>query len=221
MKKILTIIGLAAATLAGANAAVVITEVMSSSAHGGGTNNADWFELTNTGLSAADITGWSWDDDTVTPGSAGFGSITSIGAGRSIIFNGETLGAEASWISNWGLSGVTVVNLGGTIFQSISTTGDQVNIYDASNSLVASVSFGTATTGFSFEWDSSGNFLGLSAIGENGAFQAVSNGQTTGLGAGVDVGSPGLVPEPKTWALIGIGTSFMLWNLRRRRRIQG
>jgi len=26
------------------------------------------------------------------------------------------------------------------------------------------------------------------------------------------------VPEPKTWALIGIGTSFMLWNLRRRRR---
>jgi len=26
------------------------------------------------------------------------------------------------------------------------------------------------------------------------------------------------VPEPKTWLLIGIGTSFMIWNLRRRRR---
>ncbi|TSA34840.1 MAG: PEP-CTERM sorting domain-containing protein [Verrucomicrobiaceae bacterium] len=26
------------------------------------------------------------------------------------------------------------------------------------------------------------------------------------------------VPEPKTWVLIGIGSSFMLWNMRRRRR---
>jgi hypothetical protein len=25
------------------------------------------------------------------------------------------------------------------------------------------------------------------------------------------------VPEPQTWVLIGIGSSFMLWNLRRRR----
>jgi hypothetical protein len=29
------------------------------------------------------------------------------------------------------------------------------------------------------------------------------------------------IPEPKTWVMIGIGTSFMLWNLRRRRRVQG
>ncbi len=29
------------------------------------------------------------------------------------------------------------------------------------------------------------------------------------------------VPEPKTWLLIGIGTSFMIWNLRRRRRFDG
>jgi hypothetical protein len=26
------------------------------------------------------------------------------------------------------------------------------------------------------------------------------------------------LPDPKTGALIGIGSSFMLWNLRRRRR---
>ena len=29
------------------------------------------------------------------------------------------------------------------------------------------------------------------------------------------------VPEPQTWVMIGIGSSFMLWNLRRRREIQG
>ncbi len=29
------------------------------------------------------------------------------------------------------------------------------------------------------------------------------------------------VPEAKTWALIGIGSAFMMWNLRRKRRIEG
>ncbi|MFA7344138.1 MAG: PEP-CTERM sorting domain-containing protein [Terrimicrobiaceae bacterium] len=29
------------------------------------------------------------------------------------------------------------------------------------------------------------------------------------------------VPEPKTWLLIGIGSAFMLWNLRRRRDLVG
>ena len=29
------------------------------------------------------------------------------------------------------------------------------------------------------------------------------------------------VPEPKTWVMIGIGTSFMLWNLRRKRNLVG
>jgi len=28
-----------------------------------------------------------------------------------------------------------------------------------------------------------------------------------------------VVPEPKTWVMIGIGSAFMLWNLRRRREI--
>ncbi len=29
------------------------------------------------------------------------------------------------------------------------------------------------------------------------------------------------VPEPTTWALIGLGTAFMMWNLRRKRQIEG
>ncbi|MFZ4776526.1 MAG: PEP-CTERM sorting domain-containing protein, partial [Terrimicrobiaceae bacterium] len=29
------------------------------------------------------------------------------------------------------------------------------------------------------------------------------------------------VPEPSTWALIGLGSAFMMWNLRRKRRIEG
>ena len=29
------------------------------------------------------------------------------------------------------------------------------------------------------------------------------------------------VPEPKTWVMIGIGSWFMLWNVRRRRNLVG
>jgi hypothetical protein len=29
-----------------------------------------------------------------------------------------------------------------------------------------------------------------------------------------------VVPEPKTWALIALGSAFMLWNLRRKRSIK-
>jgi hypothetical protein len=202
--KNVTLAALVTAVLAiPSHAQLRITEVMSSSAHGGGTNNEDWFELTNTGAGALSLVGFSWDDNSNTPGSAFLGGITSIAAGQSIIFTGEPLGGEASWISNWGLSGVTVVNLGGTGFQNFGAGGDALNIYDSGNALVTSVTFGTATSGFSFEWDTNGVSLGLSAIGQNGAFQAVDNGSG---GPGVDVGSPGTaVPEPSTWALLILG----------------
>ncbi len=201
------------------SAALVITEVMSSSAHAGGTNNGDWFELTNTGPLALNITGWSWDDNSNTAGSATFGGYTSFAAGQSVIFSEETVGAEAAWITDWGITGVTVVNLGNGAFQGLGAGGDAVNIYNASNVLVASVTFGSATTGFSFEWDTLGNSLGLSAIGQKGAFQAAENGQTAGAGPGVDVGSPGVaVPEPAA-AMLLASAGMMLWVLRRKRTL--
>lgn len=220
MKKFPTILGITFTLLTcfGAQAGLVITEVMSSSAHSGGTNNGDWFELTNNGVAAFDLTGFSWDDNSNTAGSSGFGSITSIGAGQSIIFTEETLGAESSWIANWGLSGVTVVHLGSAGFQGLAAGGDAINIYDNLGALVTGVTFGTATAGYSFEWDINGNSLGLSVTGENGTFQALSNGQTTGNGPGVDIGSPGVaVPEPSTYAMLLASAGVMFWTLRRKR----
>ncbi|MGH8047790.1 MAG: lamin tail domain-containing protein, partial [Chthoniobacterales bacterium] len=172
MRKLLTGIGFALFLAGSSVAQLHVTEVMSSSAHGGGTNNGDWFELTYSGVGTFDLNGWSWDDNSNLSGSATFGSVTSIAAGQSIIFTQETVGAEAAWISDWGLTGVTVVNLGSTIFQNFSATGDEIHIYNnlGVEQTSAGVVFGTATDGFSFAWDTAGNSLGLSVAGQNGAF---------------------------------------------------
>lgn len=195
-----------------------ITEIMNRSAHPTGTSNGDWFELTNNGALVLDITGWSWDDSDGVAGTSGFGSITSIDAGKSIIFVQETIGAEAAWINDWGINGVSVVNLGAsaTAFQDFSVSGDSLNIYNGSNTLVASVTFGSGTSGYSFAWDMSGVSLGVSTIGSDGAFRAAGNGAG---GAGVDVGSPGfaVVPEPSSFLLVAAGGAILLMRGVRRK----
>jgi hypothetical protein len=188
---------------------------MSSSAHPGGTSNSDWFELTNNGATAVDITGWSWDDDSQTPGVATFGAITMIGAGESVLITQETLGQEAAWRADWNVdSSVQVVNLGGSGIPGFSSGGDSIFIFDAADQLVTSVTFGPATQGFTFAWDRFGTSLGISVLGENGAYRASFNGAG---GAGIDVGSVGFSAVPEPSALLLVGSIIGAGVLRRRR----
>ena len=209
------IVGIALCLGVAARADLVITEAMSSSVHTNTAANADWWELFNSGASDVDLTGYSWDDNSVTPGSADFNGLT-IAAGTYLIVCGETLGAEQAWRDVWGIAAsVPVVNLGGTEFQSFSSAGDEIHLYSPALVELAAVTFGAATAGYSFEWDATGASLGLSVIGENGAFQATSSG---GGVSGPDVGSPGAgaaIPEPATAALLALGAAALL---RRRRR---
>ncbi len=214
MKPIIPILALLASATPG-GAAIIITEVMSSSLHpSGGSNNGDWFEITNTGGSSVDVTDWTWDDSSNTPGSSNFGSLKVIAAGQSVIICEEPIGSESTWLSDWGIAGVAVFTIGGSSFQGLGAGGDQVNIYNAAGTLMTSVTFGSAIGGASFEWDMAGISLGTSAIGENGAFRSAFDG--TGA-AGQDVGSPGfaLVPEPGT---TGITVAAGLAALTRRGR---
>ena len=70
---------------AGVAPIVAITEVSptgSSASYG-----ADWFELTNTGSSALDITGWKMDDNSNSfAASVALRGVTSIAAGQSVVF---------------------------------------------------------------------------------------------------------------------------------------
>lgn len=214
-KRLLPLLAATAACFvaAEARAELVITEIQSNQDFGTG---EDWWELTNFGNSAVDLTGWKYDDSTANPALAFTFGPLSIAAGESIVFV-EDLTAEAfhDW---WGttLGSYQVVTFGGSGLGL--GQNDAVNLFDSADNLVTSLSY--AAGGFTLSDGSSslGGHAGLSAggsevyqsmvfdpnfdftdprytfavAGQYGAFQSVS---------GLDVGSPGMitaVPEPSS-----------------------
>ena len=113
---------------------------------------ADWFELTNTSKSAINITGWKFDDNSNSFGSAlTLNGVTSIGAGESVVFveTSTVVDAVARFKSNWFGTNVPATFKIGSYSGTgagLSTTGDAVNIYNATGDLQANVVFGGSTT---------------------------------------------------------------------------
>ncbi len=167
---------------ASVNSNLVITEVMSESAHSGGTNG-DWWELSYTGSSTVDLTGYSWDDDSNIAGTVTFGSIT-IGPNESIVILDDDGSLTASWKSEWALGGgVNVYDQSYfSVFSGLDSI-DDVYLYDPSGKMVSSVTYPGSQTGFSNGWDTNGIFLGFSVAGKKDAYQSTNP-------AG-DVASPG------------------------------
>ncbi len=189
---------------ASAQSQILITEIQSKQDFSGG---EDFFELTNFGAAPVDLTGWKYDDDTANPAVAfTFGSI-SIGPGESVVFVEALTPSEfRNW---WGIPETTQV-----FTYSGSGLGlgqnDQVNIFDASDNLVVSLSYAAAgftrSSGdpslgghagpsagggqvyFSLIWDPTSSVAAprytFAMAGANGAFAAAQ---------GLDVGSPGVV----------------------------
>lgn len=195
-----------AASIAPAAVSLKITEVMSSG------STADWFELTNFGDTAATITGYKMDDSSFSSGAGAavaLNGITSIAAGESVIFMETSSAADATAFKTfWG--GISSVQVG--IYSGsgvgLSSGSDGVGVFDASNVLLDSVSFGAATSNVSFGYNpSTSTFGALSAVGVNGAFQSAN--------AANNVGSPGVVPEPATLGLLGCAGSLLLARRRR------
>jgi len=157
---------------------------------------ADWFEITNNGTSVLDITGWKIDDNSNSFAVAlALNGITSIAPGESVIFL-ETSSTNAATIianfkSAWFGSNVPANLQVGSYTGSgagLSSSGDAVNLFDASGNLKANITFGVSTTNKTFN-----NAAGLtntststlSQVGINDAFAAINDVN--------QIGSPGTI----------------------------
>ncbi|BAY75023.1 putative outer membrane adhesin [Nostoc linckia NIES-25] len=160
---------------------------------------ADWFEVTNTGTSAVNITGWRVDDDSNNfANSVALNGVTSIAPGQSVIFiegNASTASAfKTAWFGNNVPNAFTIGTYSGSGI-GLSTGGDAVNLFDSSGNRITGIRFGTSTTGLTFD-----NKAGvgsttlplptvstLSVAGVNGAFVASNVPETGSPGTTVNV----------------------------------
>lgn len=201
----------------------------------------EFFEITNLGNAAVEISGWVYDDDKAGDSSA-FGSLFgSLTAGESLIFTEMAaddfrafwnLGASAKIYSIGGLS-----NLG---------KNDTINIYDATAAIVDSVTYpvgfpasgtscnrplgvvGAVPTTASWTCSVVGDTYGSRRSGEVPltAYSTLENGALVPhmeTVARFDIANPGAygvaaaaVPEPRTYAMMIGGLALLGFALRRR-----
>lgn len=226
------LLGIVAAALSAsavtAHAAVKITEV---AAWGSSTSNpaipyaSDWFELTNTGTSAVNITGWKMDDNSNSFALAvALTGISSIAAGESVIFTESAV--TASFLSTWfGAASPSGLQIGTYTGSGVglSSTADAVNIFNASGILQANVTFGAADAISPYQtFDNAAGLNNtaisqLSVVGTNGAFVAANHA--------IEIGSPGTiaaaVPEPESYAMMLAGLGLLGFAARRKKQQSG
>lgn len=181
-----------------------ITEVMSQAASGNN-NSADWWELSNFDSQSVSLAGWRFNDD-----SGGLATAftlpagLSIAPGESIIFvEGLTSAQFRTW---WGAaalpSSVQIISYNGNGL-AFSADGDGLRLWNATAAAdadtAASVDFGAATAGVSFNYNPALNQFGApSQLGVNGVFRAAS---------APDIGSPGLYRLPVVLPVLTVSRS--------------
>ncbi|HMP82661.1 MAG TPA: PEP-CTERM sorting domain-containing protein [Verrucomicrobiota bacterium] len=228
LKKTLAVLAAAALAPQFSNAQLLVTEI-NSNASGG-----DFWELTNFGLSPVNLfngaTPWSWDDDSDTPGASLLPLGISIASGESIIILPDTTDV-AGFRNVWGLDlSVQVLSVSVQIGLG---QNDRVTLFDDANNPVVSLNYAAGGFTRSSGDASTGGHAGVSAGGLNtqSAIWDPNFGNTPGTARytvatnavfgsfaapnGNGYGSPGLVPEPTTTALAGLGLAAVLIFRRR------
>ncbi len=197
MKKLIVVLIVMAFAATFAVAGVQFTEVMPASSHASDVtnDNGDWFEITNTGAFDVSLDGWSWVDDKSSHEKLVFPDVT-LSAGQSLICLEEN--DSADWLSTWGLSSsniIVVTEADFTAFHGLGAGGDSLNLYDSDDNLVDSFTWTSSNEGISFDILNGGE----SQVGVNGAWAS------NDVDGASDVASPGVVPEPTTFALLTVG----------------
>lgn len=197
----------ALAVSSSAHAAVYITEW----AYAAGTG--EYVELTNFGPGPVDFAGWSYDDDSRTPGSFDLTGFGLVQPGQSVVFTEAT--DASAFSAAWSLPPSVLVlanntnNLG---------RNDEINIYDASSNLVDRLTFGDQNFPGSLRTQNVGGNIPPAALGLNAPLLAVASVSGDAYGSHAssagDIGSPGTyIPEPSSLAICSLA---ILPLLRRR-----
>lgn len=170
----------------------------------------EFIEITNTGPTAIDMTGWSFDDDSRVAGTVSLSSFGLVAAGESVIISEA---AANDFRTLWGLSasikvlGKNTTNLGGS---------DEINLYNAGNVLVDRLTYTSAVVS---TLNVSGN-VPVSALGLNDQSKAVLSyvgdiyGSRTASAFVANPGTYPAIPEPASMALLAVG-GLMLTARRR------
>ncbi|MEO8149691.1 MAG: SdiA-regulated domain-containing protein [Bacteroidia bacterium] len=173
---------------------VIISEVAPWSS-GNSPVAADWFEVTNTGNSALNISGWKFDDNSNSfASSVTLNGITSIAPGESVIFleTATPVTTIATFKTTWfGANPPTGLQVGSYTGSGVglSTSADAVNLFNSSGALQANVTFGISTGTAPYRtFNNAAGFNNavittLSSVGVNDAFIAINDVS--------EIGSPG------------------------------
>lgn len=179
-----------------------ITEVESGEASGASVKTADWWELTSFESEPVDLSRWRFNDNAgglTDPYTISTGVV--IHPGESVIF-AEGL-SRSEFINWWGATNlptnIQVITYPGNGL-GLGASGDGLRLWnDAANDAndtVASVDFGVAEPGVTFNYDPVAGQFGIpSGLGTNGVFKAAKTS---------DIGSPGRIIAPAISPFLGV-----------------
>ncbi|MGZ4116590.1 MAG: lamin tail domain-containing protein, partial [Bacteroidia bacterium] len=168
--------------------AMRITEYMY---NGGGAGSVGEFvEFTNVGGTPVDMTGWSFDDNTRTPGSQDLSAFGTVQPGESVIL---TEIAASTFRANWGLCppvkviGGCTNNLG---------REDEINLYNASSVLVDRLTYGDVTySPGSIRTNAVSGWVNAAGLGNNiitdWTLSSVADAESSVTSSLGEIGSPG------------------------------
>ena len=181
----------------GSTGELIISEV---AAWGSGNSPAaaDWFELTNLGARTINLVGWKVDDSSASPlgGALPLNGVNEIAPGESAIFMETSTPAATvqiflqTWFGANPPSGLQVGNYSGSGI-GLSTGGDQVNLYDPSNQLRASVYFAVSDNATPFA--SFDNAAGIDAAFISRLSVPGIDGASVAKTDANEIGSPGRI----------------------------
>jgi hypothetical protein len=219
-------IGVLSVSTAAAAPLVAITEFLSNT---GGAGDFEFIEFTNISGAPVNMAGWSQSDSDEDPGThllSGFGILAP--GESAILTEGNPNAFRTLWWGSVAAAPAGLKILGPYSNENLSSSGDAINLYDASSTLVDRLVYpngGGTGNGVSR------NPLSLSVLGTNQNSQWVNSalGDVSGSFQAANfpsmVGNPGVyapaaVPEPSSIVLGGLGFCGLAVAARRRLKKQ-